>query len=197
MGVAMTRGAKLAVLLCGLLAGIVGLSQVPNPPTAVTVATGTITVLVGGQPVGSAPVLNFRSGNSIVARCAPDPALNSIDCTSDVDSAGFVSPGVDQAFTNHIIQGASGSPTPTGKAYQAMLPTPAVNGDINTGSLWVMFPDATNLADASLDLGGTGPHPLEKLSAGAAVLTTGGECPAALPCILIAIGNPVSAFLIH
>lgn len=184
---------KLAIFLAAITAAVLLLAQVPNAPTGTSAATGSITVMVGGQPVGSAPVLNFQSLNGNNWNCTPDATLNSIDCTATSDTATVLTKATDQAGTDHSLAITSGG---NGKNYQG-APSPTPSAGITAGSLWIVFPDVANVAAATLDLGGLGPHPMQKVSGAALMIVTGGECPAGLPCILIAQGTPVAAWVVH
>jgi hypothetical protein len=57
------------------------------PPGSVNAATGTITILLNGAPVGTTQVLNMALGTGVLWSCAPDAALNSVDCNGNFNSA--------------------------------------------------------------------------------------------------------------
>jgi hypothetical protein len=93
----------------------------PPPPSGSTVATGTITILLGGQPIGSAPVLNFQPANTanqpsgIVMSCVPNSTLNSIDCTYTANTA--YTPTIDRVHHNlNFLQSFNGTTAYTAKA---------------------------------------------------------------------------------
>lgn len=72
-------------------------AQPPSPPGAPQVASGTITVLVNGQPVATGGVLNFISGISVTASAHPDIALGGTDIEFDANTAALLSRATDQS----------------------------------------------------------------------------------------------------
>jgi hypothetical protein len=171
--------------------GVIGLavavflsySQPPSAPTGLGAASGTITVMLKGQTVGSAPILNFISGQGLIWSCSLDPALNAIDCQPDADTAFLTTQARDQNYASHILNGNSQffGATP-GVTYQARA-NPTLTA-YQAGQFWVFFPDLDSQTNATLNIDSVGPIPMV------------GTC--ALPaCLLIAVGSPnVTGFLV-
>lgn len=87
----MARAASLALLALGLFA------QAPNPPGTPQVASGTVTVLVNGQPVATGGVINLKSGTNVIATASPDAALGGTDIEFDANTAALLSRATDQS----------------------------------------------------------------------------------------------------
>ena len=81
------------------------------------------------------------------------------------------------------------SPAPSGPPGYAVNPAIPLT---SYGQSWWFVQPWPNVANATLNVGGLGPLPL-KTTKGAAV--TGGEC--AFGCILMTIGSPASALIVH
>ena len=106
-----------------------------------------------------------------------------------LDTGYALSRATDQAATDHLLL-ATSSPQP-GLTYTANT-VPALAA-YTTGSFWIFFPDVTNIANATLNIQGLGPVALEKVSNGALVPVTGGECIAGTACFLVSVASSVSA----
>lgn len=146
--------------------------------------------MINGQVV--AGTVNLQSGDGIlIGPCIPNTPLNRTDCTVTVDSTVTLSRSTDQAGTDHSINATS---SPSGVTYAATMAPPLTN--YTTGQWFIFTPDVTNLANATVNLTGTGPIPLKVASNGVLSPVAGGECSHVAPCLLIASGSPVSAFVV-
>ena len=96
----MARAASLALLALGLFA------QAPNPPGTPQVASGTVTVLVNGQPVATGGVINLKSGTNVIATASPDAALGGTDIEFDANTVSLLSKATDQSGDRQILRGS-------------------------------------------------------------------------------------------
>ena len=62
-------------------------AQAPPPPGQSIVATTSVGILVGGQPIAAEPNINFASGNGIVQSAADNPAMARVDVTPGFNTA--------------------------------------------------------------------------------------------------------------
>lgn len=73
-----------------ILVALTARAQAPAPPGPPSAATGTITILLNGQVIGSAPVLNLQAyglaTSGILATAVPNSSLNSIDIVFNANS---------------------------------------------------------------------------------------------------------------
>lgn len=99
----MARAASLALLALGLFA------QAPNPPGTPQVASGTVTVLVNGQPVATGGVINLKSGTNVIATASPDAALGGTDIEFDANTVSLLSKATDQAGTGRYCHSVNGT----------------------------------------------------------------------------------------
>ena len=127
----------------------------PPPPSGSTVATGTISILLGGVPVGSAPVLNFQPAatanqpSGIVMSCVPNSTLNSIDCTYTSNTA--YTPTIDRVHHNlNFLQSSNGTTNYVAKAPGTALLTNQF------GDTWLLEVDTTCTASCSLRIDNVG-----------------------------------------
>jgi Malectin domain len=132
-------------------------------------------------------------GPGLLASVVSGQTVISLDTAFALDRA------MDEAGVDHGLIAVS---NPAGVTYAAtMLPTLST---YTQNQFFAFVPDVTNLANATLNLDGLGPVALMKLSGGAVVPVTGGECVGAVSsskvpaaaCLLLATGSPVSAFLV-
>ena len=72
-------------------------------------ASGTVTVLVNGQPVATGGVINVKSGTNVIATASPDAALGGTDIEFDANTATLLSKATDQAGTGKYCHSANGT----------------------------------------------------------------------------------------
>ena len=122
------------------------------PAPAVTPPTATpLTIMLGGQVVGSTSVLNFQptsaTPSGILAFCAPDAALNSIDCGFNVNSAYAAT--LAQIENNPNFCNSSNGTT----QYTCKMPDTALLA-YRLGQAFLLRVDATCAATCSLQIDG-------------------------------------------
>jgi hypothetical protein len=127
----------------------------PPAPGGAAIATNTITVLLGGQLIGSAPILNFQPTSNaavpsgIVMSCVSDPALMSIDCNTNVNSVR--QPTIDQVHHNlNFLQSTNGTTLYTAKAPGSALTS------YQLGDTWLLDVDTTCSGSCGLNIDGIG-----------------------------------------
>lgn len=179
----------LLLFLCVVLGlGLfVALKGQPSPPGQPQAASGSITILVNGIPVATGGTINLKSGNGVIASASPDAALNGTDIHFDADLGVMLSSQADQDGQTRSFTATSNFPFPApqsppdGLHYTATMMPPVQS--YKPLQAFVMAPDVASLPQATVNLG-PGPIAIQ------------GTCsPPA--CILVAVGSPVNAFVVH
>ena len=144
--------------VCAVWIGVVLLlqAQPPATPGQAAVATGTITILLNGQVIGAAPVLNLLAQSpgagpsGILGSCVPNAALNSIDCGLNLNSV--VAPTFGQLYANPLFCKSSNGTI----AYVCSLNN--FPGPPTVGMTVDLLTDTTCVVSCTLNLtGGAGP----------------------------------------
>lgn len=115
--------------------------------------------------------INLKSGPGVIASASPDPSINGTDIEFDADIAVL-----QIATPSGFVASSSG----TGMKYTATT-NPVISSYASLAP-FVMIPDVPTQPGATLDLG-PGPVAIQ------------GTC--SQICLLLAFGNPVSAFVVH
>jgi hypothetical protein len=111
-----------------------------------------------------------------------------------LDTGYALDRAMDQAGTDHTLI-ANSSQNPGVIFTASASPTLTV---YTRNSSWNFTPDVTCLAGATINIDGLGPLVLKKISGGALVPVTGGECIAGASFPLTPVGSPVvNAMQIH
>jgi hypothetical protein len=111
--------------------------------------SGSVTVQVGGTPVGTRSILNFVSGSGILEVCADNTAQSRIDCTPSYNFA--VVPTHDTIRANENYCNSSNGTT----AYTCSLPVRALTG-YRAGMTLLLNPDVSCANSCSVSIDGLG-----------------------------------------
>ena len=153
-------------------------------------ALGQLTVQIGGSAVGTQSALNFISGNGIIQACSNNSGASRVDCTPAIDTAVVLSRATDQLGTGHSIVATSSS---VGATFIANG-TPTLSSYSQNGWFWFVAKDHDCAANATLNIDGLGPIPLQKLSSGTLVNVSTADCKMGIPYMIVAVGSPVTSF---
>jgi hypothetical protein len=138
-------------LIAGL--GVAGLvvtthAQAPSQPGPAQAATGTITILVNGQPIATGSVINLTGGSGVVASAKADPAISGTDIELDSNTAVLASLDQVHAGPNACVS-TNGTTTYTCKLPNRALPA------YGTGP-YLLIPDVACPANCTVDIDGRG-----------------------------------------
>lgn len=133
----------------------VSLRGQPAPPSGVQAASGTVTVLLNGLPIGTAGVLNFLPGNGVLWTCRPNPSLNSIDCGSGYNTALIATH--DTVHANENFCYSSNGTT----LYTCKMPNKALLS-YQLGQSFLLLVDTTCAASCQVNIDTVGPITLKQ-----------------------------------
>lgn len=141
----------------GLFVVAVLIAQAPSTPGTPQAATGTVTVQVNGNSIGTYGIINFISTPGMIQGCAPNPTMARVDCTPAPDSTIYLQRSTDTSGVDHYLNATS--PTNPGVVYQAQAAVPPQA--YLTGMWWIVNLDVpinfTTGATPTLNVGALGP----------------------------------------
>ena len=134
------------------------------------VCAQSITVQVGGKPVGSGTTLNFESGTGIIQSCHPDAGAR-ITCTPSYDAALIANRDALHGAENYCSSATRAT------AYVCRISSGTL-ANYRTGMSFVLVVDTTCSDKCSLNMDGIGPAGIKRSDG---VLDPGGTLVAGQP----------------